>query len=95
MSGTEAVMCAIRLCRFNTRRKLIVQFWVELITALTRRRFPSISQLEGRVDVDVACASVDAPRESRVATVSQHAGWWDGVQPGPLGVRARTVTFYI
>ena len=26
MSGTEAVMCAIRLCRFNTRRKLIVQF---------------------------------------------------------------------
>ena len=26
MSGTEAVMCAVRLCRFNTRRKLIVQF---------------------------------------------------------------------
>ena len=26
MSGTEAVMCAARLCRFNTRRKLIVQF---------------------------------------------------------------------
>ena len=26
MSGTEAVMCAIRLARFNTRRKLIVQF---------------------------------------------------------------------
>ena len=26
MSGTEAVMCAIRLCRFNTKRKLIVQF---------------------------------------------------------------------
>ena len=26
MSGTEAVMCAVRLCRFNTRRTLIVQF---------------------------------------------------------------------
>ena len=26
MSGTEAVMCAVRLCRFNTKRKLIVQF---------------------------------------------------------------------
>ncbi|KAH8052548.1 N2-acetyl-L-ornithine:2-oxoglutarate 5-aminotransferase [Aureococcus anophagefferens] len=26
MSGTEAVMCAVRLCRFNTGRKLIVQF---------------------------------------------------------------------
>ena len=26
MSGTEAVMCAVRLCRFNTRRRLIVQF---------------------------------------------------------------------
>ena len=26
MSGTEAVMAAVRLCRFNTRRKLIVQF---------------------------------------------------------------------
>ena len=26
MSGTEAIMCAARCCRFNTRRKLIVQF---------------------------------------------------------------------
>ncbi|KAJ1622466.1 pyridoxal phosphate-dependent transferase [Pavlovales sp. CCMP2436] len=26
MSGTEAVMCAVRLCRFNTRRPLIVTF---------------------------------------------------------------------
>lgn len=26
MSGTEAVMCAVRLARFNTRRKLLVQF---------------------------------------------------------------------
>eukprot|EP00632_Arachnochrysis_sp_CCMP2950_P006040 CAMPEP_0185712326 /NCGR_PEP_ID=MMETSP1164-20130828/34572_1 /TAXON_ID=1104430 /ORGANISM="Chrysoreinhardia sp, Strain CCMP2950" /LENGTH=567 /DNA_ID=CAMNT_0028379875 /DNA_START=78 /DNA_END=1781 /DNA_ORIENTATION=- len=26
MSGTEAVMCAVRLARFNTKRKLIVQF---------------------------------------------------------------------
>ena len=26
MSGTEAIMCAVRLCRFNTRRRLIVQF---------------------------------------------------------------------
>lgn len=26
MSGTEAVMCAVRLCRFNKKRKLIVQF---------------------------------------------------------------------
>ncbi|KAJ1460855.1 pyridoxal phosphate-dependent transferase [Pelagophyceae sp. CCMP2097] len=26
MSGTEAVMCAVRLCRFNTRRNFIVQF---------------------------------------------------------------------
>lgn len=26
MSGTEAMMCCIRLCRFNTRRKLVVQF---------------------------------------------------------------------
>jgi len=26
MSGTEAVMCAARLCRFNTKRPLIVQF---------------------------------------------------------------------
>mmetsp|Transcript_28383 Transcript_28383/g.84972 ORF Transcript_28383/g.84972 Transcript_28383/m.84972 type:complete len:570 (-) Transcript_28383:47-1756(-) len=26
MSGTEAVMSAVRLCRFNTKRKLIVQF---------------------------------------------------------------------
>ena len=26
MSGTEAMMCAVRLCRFNTRRPLIVQF---------------------------------------------------------------------
>lgn len=25
-SGTEAMMCAVRLCRFNTRRKLVVQF---------------------------------------------------------------------
>ena len=26
MSGTEAIMCAVRLCRFNTRRPIIVQF---------------------------------------------------------------------
>ena len=26
MSGTEAVMCAVRLARFNTRKPLIVQF---------------------------------------------------------------------
>ncbi|CAE8589991.1 unnamed protein product [Polarella glacialis] len=26
MSGTEAMMCAVRLCRFNTRRPLTVQF---------------------------------------------------------------------
>eukprot|EP00933_Yihiella_yeosuensis_P000853 TRINITY_DN10135_c0_g2_i1.p1 TRINITY_DN10135_c0_g2~~TRINITY_DN10135_c0_g2_i1.p1 ORF type:complete len:429 (-),score=55.32 TRINITY_DN10135_c0_g2_i1:209-1390(-) len=26
MSGTEAMMCAVRLCRFNTRRPLIAQF---------------------------------------------------------------------
>jgi len=26
MSGTEAMMCAIRLCRFNTKRPLVVQF---------------------------------------------------------------------
>jgi len=26
MSGTEAMMCAVRLCRFNTRRPVIVQF---------------------------------------------------------------------
>lgn len=25
-SGTEAMMCAVRLCRFNTRRTLVVQF---------------------------------------------------------------------
>ena len=49
MSGTEAVMCAIRLCRFNTKRKLIVQF-AGAYHGATRRRFPSISQLEGRVD---------------------------------------------
>lgn len=26
MSGTEAVMCAVRLCRFNTRRRMVVTF---------------------------------------------------------------------
>ena len=46
MSGTEAVMCAIRLCRFNTRRKLIVQF----AGAYHGADSASISQLEGRVD---------------------------------------------
>jgi len=26
MSGTEAIMCAVRLAAFNTRRKLVVVF---------------------------------------------------------------------
>ena len=54
MSGTEAVMCAIRLCRFNTRRKLIVQF-AGAYHGCQRRPFLPFSEVEGRVDgVDVA-----------------------------------------
>ena len=59
MSGTEAVMCAVRLCRFNTRRKLIVQFAGSLSTAPTQRLVSLFLNLK------VASMASTWPHESR------------------------------
>ena len=92
MSGTEAVMCAIRLCRFNTRRKLIVQFAGAYHGAdsASFSRFPNLkvastaSRRRGAVD-----AAVRASRGGFATVLAQAGGT---ASSRVLGVRERIPT---
>jgi glutamate-1-semialdehyde 2,1-aminomutase len=67
MSGTEAVMAAVRLARFNTRRKLIVCFvgayhgwWDGVIAGLgSERRIDDCLALQGRRGT--SCPAAESP----------------------------------
>ena len=95
MSGTEAVMCAIRLCRFNTKRKLIVQF-AGAYHGADSASFLTFSELQHHED-GVFVAARESTRLARVVSRRRpfRAGWWDGVQPGPGSERANSDVLYL
>lgn len=74
MSGTEAVMCATRLCRFNTRRNLVVVFggayhgwWDGVQTAFGSER--DVDDVLTLKDLDPASMAVIAARAKEIAAV--------------------------
>ena len=100
MSGTEAVMCAIRLCRFNTRRKLIVQFadLIRMPLGVDFLRFLNLkvaSMASARRDATVTPSTRLVNERRRFSDGVVRAGWWDGASSRAPARNARTVTFYI
>jgi len=74
MSGTEAVMCATRLCRFNTKRNLVVIFggayhgwWDGMQTAFGSER--EVDDVLTLKDLDPASMAVIVARAAEIAAV--------------------------
>src|SRR5262249_47683278 len=79
MSGTEAVMAAGRLARFNTRRKLIVCF-----SRAYHRRWGSVPPRPGNAPALCDCLPLKERRPASLDVIRRRAGEIAGVLVNPV-----------